>query len=172
VLSIEPVEENLLKFANAVNLNNFHGKITVLRNVVSNTRGHLRLILPSGNNQGAARILTEKEYKLNTNAISISSIVLDDLTQFIHTRDVMIKIDVGKIQKELIYISRYIFKLCQMFQLYCMSLPCYNDKSNLLIGRSQYNKIENTYIKCKLSLTQPNIYILQILPIARLSLKY
>lgn len=97
VISIEPVESNLLKLANAVNLNKFHGKITVLRNVVSNTRRNVRLILPSGNNQGAARILTENEFKLNTNAISIPSIVLNDLVNFIHTKDVMIKVDVGMV---------------------------------------------------------------------------
>lgn len=96
VVSIEPVEQNLNQFAKAIHLNKFHDKILVLRNVISNERGHVRLELPSNTNQGAARVLTDQELVSACNTTTVSSIVLDDLVNFISTTDVIIKLDVGK----------------------------------------------------------------------------
>lgn len=96
VVAIEPVQQNLQKFAKAIHLNKFQDKILVLRNVISNEHGSVRMELPSGTNQGAARVLTDQELVSVSNTTTASSIVLDDLANFIRTNDVIIKLDVGK----------------------------------------------------------------------------
>lgn len=93
-IAIEPVERNVQKLAQATGLNNFQGKIVSLRNALSSERRQVRLSLPRDGNQGAAKVLTDEELLYNKNYITSSSIVLDDLHGLIHTRDVVIKIDI------------------------------------------------------------------------------
>lgn len=96
VIAVEPIDENVSKLLVAVERNGFKDRVTVLQYAVSNNHKGCWLHVP-GNNKGGGRIVLNQEWAIRDQGSSTiaDSIVLDDITQFIQTKEVIIKLDIG-----------------------------------------------------------------------------
>ncbi|XP_053391970.1 uncharacterized protein LOC128554685 [Mercenaria mercenaria] len=93
VVSVEPWNENIEKLRISIRKNKFEGKITILNNAVSNDRRVIHFHAPYKYNLGATRLLPDPT-KTDINVFSATTIILNDLVNYIHTKDIVIKIDI------------------------------------------------------------------------------
>ncbi|XP_045197329.2 uncharacterized protein LOC123552023 [Mercenaria mercenaria] len=93
VVSVEPWTKNIEKLRNSIRKNKFEGKITILNNAVSNDRGVIHIHAPHKDNPGATRLLSDAKVT-GSNVFSAATITLNDLANYIHTKDTIIKIDI------------------------------------------------------------------------------
>ncbi|XP_045166798.1 uncharacterized protein LOC123530142 [Mercenaria mercenaria] len=93
VVSVEPWKQNIQKLQQSISKNKLEGKITILNNAVSNDRRVIRINAPYKDNKGATRVVFDATVT-GPNVFSAATITLNDLSNYIHTKDVVIKIDI------------------------------------------------------------------------------
>ncbi|XP_041361380.1 uncharacterized protein LOC121377456 isoform X2 [Gigantopelta aegis] len=96
VVSIDPLEQNILRFCKSVQENNFQDKITIFYSAVSDSRRKVSFTGP--NNHIAAVKVQEIDSKSNLagsySKFMSQTVLLDDLLPYIHFKKAVIKIDV------------------------------------------------------------------------------
>ncbi|XP_053397537.1 uncharacterized protein LOC123552025 isoform X2 [Mercenaria mercenaria] len=93
VVSVEPWTQNIEKLRNSIQKNKFEDKITILNNAVSNDRRVIHIHRPYKYNPGATRLLSDATVT-GPNVFSAATITLNDLANYSHTKDIVIKIDI------------------------------------------------------------------------------
>ncbi|XP_045197330.2 uncharacterized protein LOC123552024 [Mercenaria mercenaria] len=93
VVSVEPWDQNIEKLRNSIRKNKFEDKITILNNAVSNDRRVIHINRPYKDNPGATRLLSDATVT-GPNVFSAATITVNDLANYIHTKDIVIKIDI------------------------------------------------------------------------------
>ena len=85
VLSVEPFEDNIIRFHKAVKIQGLENRITLLNNVVYNKPGIIKKIYYHNGNYGNQMVekQSDDKYKQADDKFLVKSIVLDDLIEYL-----------------------------------------------------------------------------------------